>query len=195
MPGGHVAEENEPQNPELEALRTQLAARDADVRRLQLTGILKGLGAPATFADIYTGDLDEAKVKTFVSSLQIPAPEPSQSQESQPADTSAWGRYEGTQSVSAPAGSEPSDVDKLLERGRAAIEKSKPSMNPFQVGEADILDQKQFAADVNRMHREWERMVRRRQMQPAYRGLEGFGGRMDPPDYAYVAQDRELIGS
>lgn len=189
-----MAEETEAPNPELEALRTQLAARDADVRRLQLTGILKGLGAPATFADIYTGELDEAKVKTFVSSLQIPVPEPTTQQEGT-ADTSAWGRYEGTQNVSAPAGSEPSDVDKLLERGRAAIEKSKPSMNPFQVSEADVLDQKQFAADVNRMHREWERMVRRRQAQPAYRGLEGFGGRMDPPDYAYVAQDRELIGS
>jgi hypothetical protein len=95
--------------------------------------------------------------------------------------------------VSTPAGGEPNDVEKLLARGREAIEKSKPSMNPFQVGEADMLDQKQFAAEVNRMHREWERMVRRRQMQPAYRGLEGFGGRMDPPDYAYVAQDRELL--
>jgi len=186
-----VADEPEPQNPEVDALRQQLAAKDADMRKLQLTTILKGLGAPATFADIYQGELDEAKVKTFVSSLQIPAPEPTPQEGA--ADTSAWGRYEGTQAGSAPAGGEPSDVDKLLERGRTAIEKSKPSMNPFQVGEADILDQKQFAADVNRMHREWERMVRRRQMQPAYRGLEGFGGRMDPPDYAYVAQDRELI--
>lgn len=153
--------------------------------------MLKDFGAPTTFADVYQGELDEAKVKAFVSSLQIPAPPPPQQEGT--ADTSAWGRYEGTGSVSTPAGGEPNEVDKLLTRGREAIEKSKPSMNPFQVSEADILDQKQFATDVNRMHREWERMVRRRQMQPAYRGLEGFGGRMDPPDYAYVAQDRELL--
>lgn len=179
------------QDQELEALRQQLAAKDADMRKLQLTSILKGLGAPPAFADIYTGELDEAKVKSFVAALQIPAPEPTHQEGG--ADTSAWGRYEAAPSSGGPAGGEPDEVEKLLARGREAIEKSKPSMNPFQVSEQDQLDQRQFAADVNRVHREWERAVRRRQLQPAYRGLEGFGGRMDPPDYAYRAQDRELL--
>jgi len=109
-------------------------------------------------------------------------------------DISKWGTYEQIQQDSSPTGGGDNELEALLKRGAEGIRNSDPKINKFQVTEEERKEQRQYAEDVNRIHREWEREVRLGRAEPAYRGMEGFGGRLDPPRWAYRAQDGEMIG-
>lgn len=187
--------ETGPTPEEVAALRQQIADSQAEIRKVKLTGMLEKFGAPTAIADVYNGDLDDTKVKEFVQALQIRKEnEDATVQANTRPDISKWGTYEQIQQDSTPTGGGDNELEALVKRGAEGIRQSDPKVNKFQVTEEERLEQRRYADDVNKIHREWEREVRLGRAEPAYRGMEGFGGRLDPPRWAYRAQDGEMIG-
>lgn len=179
---------------EAQALQEAVAAAQQENRKLQLAHTLEKIGAPTAIADVYQGDLDETKIKEFVMGLQMQKQSDDAKEQKERPDMSKWGTYEQIQSDATPTGGGDNELEALLKRGQEGINKSNPRTRPWKVSEEEIEEQRQFSEDVNRVHRQWEREVRLGRAEPAYRGMEGFGGRLDPPRWAYRAQDGEMIG-
>lgn len=172
-------------DPTAEDLQAQVAQLQEQVRREQLGRILDGLGAPSGFADVYRGDLNPEAVKAFVEGLQMAQQPPSEPRPPAPV-ADAWGRYEDTGRGGPPSSS--TEIDRLLAETREALD----SVRNGRYAPAAELDDK-FAGTidrVNKLNRQWEREIRADRAQPAYVGNTGFGGRLDPPEYAYRAQDK-----
>lgn len=180
---------------EAAALQQAVEAAKAENRKLQLTHTLEKLGAPTAIADVYNGEMDESKIKEFVMALQMQKQSEDQhQQDQQKPDVSKWGAYERINDNAAPTGGGDNELEALLKEGTELIDKSNPRTRPWKVSEEEIEEQRRFQDKVNKIHREWEREVRLGRAEPAYRGMEGFGGRLDPPRWAYRAQDGEMIG-
>lgn len=196
MPDEETNTETGPTPEEMAALRQQLADSQAEIRKVQLTSMLEKIGAPTAIAGVYTGDVDDGKLKDFVMGLQMrkDAEDNAEKDSHNRPDISKWGAYEQIQQDATPTGGGDNELEALLKRGNEGIRTSDPKVNKYQVTEDERREQRQYADDVNKIHREWEREVRLGRAEPAYRGMEGFGGRLDPPRWAYRAQDGEMIG-
>lgn len=196
MPEEETNTETGPTPEEVAALRQQLVDSQAEIRKVQLTSMLEKIGAPTAIAGVYTGDVDDAKLKDFVMGLQMrkDAEDNAEKDSHNRPDISKWGTYEQIQQDATPTGGGDNELEALLKRGNEGIRVSDPKVNKYQVTEDERREQRQYADDVNKIHREWEREVRLGRAEPAYRGMEGFGGRLDPPRWAYRAQDGEMIG-
>lgn len=168
-----------------EDLQAEVAQLREQVRREQLGRILDGLGAPTAFADVYRGDLTPEAVKTFVEGLQMTPRAPSEPKPPAPA-ADAWGRYEDTSRGGPPVST--TEYDRLLAETREALDAVR---NSRYAPPAEADDKFAGTIDkVNKLNRQWEREIRAGRAQPAYVGNTGFGGRLDPPEYAYRALDK-----
>lgn len=180
------------------ALRGELAgAQQASVdsaaaaRKANITVLLKDIGAPAAFADVVPGTLELTAdaLKDYVGQF-IPAPAPVVTDRP---DISGWERYERTAEAGSPPGPGKSEIDLLLEEGLKGMEKLRGTgldWNHRMPPEEMLAENAEFAAKANKLNRQATTLVRRGQMEPGgyYRSM-GFGGRHDPPPWAYVAED------
>lgn len=180
------------------ALRDQLAAAQARgdeaaaaARKANITVLLKDIGAPSAFADVVpaTLDLTPDALKEYVGQFLPPTP----AAVTDRPDLSGWERYERTAEAGSPPGPGKSEIDLLLEEGLKGIEKLRGTAldwNHYAPPEEMQLENAEFAAKANRINRAAERLVRTGQMEPSgYFRAMGFGGRHDPPPWAYVAED------
>jgi hypothetical protein len=179
------------------ALRDQLAGAQqrgeeaaAAARKANLTVLLKDIGAPAAFADVVPGtiELTPEALKDWTAQF-LPAP----STVTDRPDLSGWERYERTAEAGSPPGPGKSEIDLLLEEGLKGIQKLRGTgldWDHRQPPEEMQQENAEFAAKANKLNRQATTMVRRGEMEPGgyYRAM-GFGGRHDPPSWAYVAED------
>lgn len=180
------------------ALRDQLAgatqrgeAADAAARKANITVLLKDIGAPAAFADVVPGTLEltPEALKDYVAQF-IPSAPPAVTERP---DLSGWERYERTAEAGSPPGPGKSEVDLLLEEGLKGIEKLRGTgldWNHRMPPEEMQVENAEYAAKANKLNRQATTLVRRGQMEPGgYYKAMGYGGRHDPPAWAYVAED------
>lgn len=180
------------------ALRDQLAGAQAAsneaaaaARKANITVLLKDIGAPAAFADIVPGTLELTAdaLKEYVGQFLPPAP----AVVTDRPDLSGWERYERTAEAGSPPGPGKSEIDLLIEEGMKGIEKLRGMATDWdhtKPPEEMKRENAEYAAKANRLNRQATTLVRRGQMEPGgyYRAM-GFGGRHDPPAWAYVAED------
>lgn len=180
------------------ALRDQLAGAQrqgeeatAAARKANITVLLKDIGAPTAFADILPGtvELTPDALKEFVAQFAPPAPPVVTDRP----DLSGWERYERTAEAGSPPGPGKSEIELLLEEGLKGMDELRGTgldWNHRKPPEEMQLKNAEFAAKANRLNRQATTLVRRGEMEPGgYYKAMGFGGRHDPPPWAYVAED------
>jgi hypothetical protein len=184
----------------LEAERQRSAQLAADLRHSQVATGLKDIGAPDAFADIVPTDLELSAdaLRDFVSRFLPAAPTgggaPEPASGSPAPDLTGWARYEraseGAGTITPPA---KTDAELLLEEGMEGLRLLRGEGRDWNhLKPPDDMQQKNaaFAQKVNRLNRSHEMAVRRGEAAPGgYFQAWGFGGRHDPPQWAYVAED------
>lgn len=180
------------------ALRDQLAGAEqrgneatAAARKANIAVLLKDIGAPPAFADVVPGTLELTPdaLKEYVGQF-IPAAQPVVTDRP---DLSGWERYERTAEAGSPPGPGKSEIDLLLEEGLAGFDKLRGKgldWDHHKPPEDMQQENAEFAAKANKLNRQATTLVRRGQMEPGgYYKAMGYGGRHDPPPWAYVAED------
>jgi hypothetical protein len=194
-------EEEQALRESLEQAQRSVTEQAAQVRKSQLTGLLKDLQAPARFADVYPADaeLTSDALKAFVAEFAPPVP-PATEASTKP-DLSGWSAYERAQEgATTPGAGGKTELEQLLEEGMEGLKELTGGgldWNHFQPpdgrnGSTDMRAKNaEYANKVNRANRTWEKEIRLGRSEPGgvYQNAMGFGGRVDPPRWAYKAAD------
>lgn len=185
---------------QLEAERAKSAEQAAGLRKLQIGNVLREINASGAFAEVYPadGEITPDALKTFVSQF-VPAA-PTTSTTTTTTDMGAWAAYERAQeSATTPGAGGKTEVESLLEKGEAGLYEltgKGKDWNHYRIpmeGPGSDIEQRNndYAEAANKVNRQWSKEVRQGRAQPAgiYSGANGFGGRVDPPRWAYKALD------
>lgn len=179
----------------LEAERKRTAELAAGLRHANISAALRDLALPTAFADVVPADLEASPeaLKDFVARF-LPPTAAQPSGEAPPPNLEGWARYERTAELgsSVPAAGK-TEVELLIEEGMKGLEALRgggTDWNHHKPPDEMAQENANFARRVNRLNRSHEMAVRRGEATPGgYFQAWGFGGRHDPPPWAYVAED------